>query len=300
LGNLKSKQSIHGLLLIDKSKGISSNQALSLVKRMLNPKKIGHTGTLDPLATGLLPICLGDATKFSSFLLDENKTYEADLQLGSISSTGDAEGKIKKINSYKIPSIEKINEILQSFLGESKQKPPMYSALKKDGIPLYKLARQGIEVEREERSILIKLIDLQSIKSDLITIKVCCSKGTYIRTLGEDIGKKLGTGAYLTSLRRVAVGKIGIHQALTLDDYEKLSLPEKLKKIVPIDSYLDEFNTINLTKIETEQMKNGQILKKLDLNEGIYRLYANNHEFLGLGQIDSEFNLKVKRLNSLI
>ena len=300
MGNLKSKQSIHGLLLIDKSKGISSNQALSLVKRMLNPKKIGHTGTLDPLATGLLPICLGDATKFSSFLLDENKTYEADLQLGSNSSTGDAEGKIKKINSYKIPSIEKINEILQSFLGESKQKPPMYSALKKDGIPLYKLARQGIEVEREERSILIKLIDLQSIKSDLITIKVCCSKGTYIRTLGEDIGKKLGTGAYLTSLRRVAVGKIGIHQALTLDDYEKLSLPEKLKKIVPIDSYLDEFNTINLTKIETEQMKNGQILKKLDLNEGIYRLYANNHEFLGLGQIDSEFNLKVKRLNSLI
>jgi len=300
LGNLKSKQSIHGLLLIDKSKGISSNQALSLVKRMLNPKKIGHTGTLDPLATGLLPICLGDATKFSSFLLDENKTYEADLQLGSNSSTGDAEGKIKKINSYKIPSIEKINEILQSFLGESKQKPPMYSALKKDGIPLYKLARQGIEVEREERSILIKLIDLQSIKSDLITIKVCCSKGTYIRTLGEDIGKKLGTGAYLKSLRRVAVGKIGIHQALTLDDYEKLSLSEKLKKIVPIDSYLDEFNTINLTKIETEQMKNGQILKKLDLNEGIYRLYANNHEFLGLGQIDSEFNLKVKRLNSLI
>jgi tRNA pseudouridine55 synthase len=300
LGNLKSKQSIHGLLLIDKSKGISSNQVLTLIKRMLNPKKIGHTGTLDPLATGLLPICLGDATKFSSFLLDENKTYEADLQLGSISSTGDAEGKIKKINSYKIPSIEKINEILQSFLGESKQKPPMYSALKKDGIPLYKLARQGIEVDREERSIHIKLIDLQSIKGDLITIKVCCSKGTYIRTLGEDIGKKLGTGAYLTSLRRVAVGKIGIHQALTLDDYEKLSLPEKLKKIVPIDSYLDEFNTINLTKIETEQMKNGQILKKLDLNEGIYRLYANNHEFLGLGQIDSEFNLKVKRLNSLI
>ena len=300
MGNLKSKQSIHGLLLIDKSKGISSNQALTLVKRMLNPKKIGHTGTLDPLATGLLPICLGDATKFSSFLLDENKTYEADLQLGSISSTGDAEGKIEKINSYKIPSIEKINEILKSFLGESKQKPPMYSALKKDGIPLYKLARQGIEVEREERSILIKLIDLQSIKSDLITIKVCCSKGTYIRTLSEDIGKKLGTGAYLTSLRRVAVGKIGIQHALTLDDFEKLSIPEKLKKIVPIDSYLDEFNTINLTKIETEQMKNGQILKKLDLNEGIYRLYANNHEFLGLGQIDSEFNLKVKRLNSLI
>ena len=137
-------------------------------------------------------------------------------------------------------------------------------------------------------------------KGDLITIKVCCSKGTYIRTLGEDIGKKLGTGAYLTSLRRVAVGKIGIHQALTLDDYEKLSLSEKLKKIVPIDSYLDEFNTINLNKIETEQMKNGQILKKIDLNEGIYRLYANNDEFLGLGHIDSEFNLKVKRLNSLI
>jgi tRNA pseudouridine55 synthase len=269
LGNLKSKQSIHGLLLVDKSKGISSNQALSLVKRMLNPKKIGHTGTLDPLATGLLPICFGDATKFSSFLLDENKTYQADLQLGSISSTGDAEGKIEKNDSCEIPSIEKINEILQSFLGESKQKPPMYSALKKDGIPLYKLARQGIEVEREERSIVIKLIDLQSIKGDLITIKVCCSKGTYIRTLGEDIGKKLGTGAYLTSLRRVAVGKIGIHQALTLDDYEKLSLSEKLKKIVPIDCYLD-------------------------------RLYANNHEFLGLGQIDSEFNLKVKRLNSLI
>jgi tRNA pseudouridine55 synthase len=300
LANLKSKQSIHGLLLIDKSRGISSNQALSIVKRMLNPKKIGHTGTLDPLATGLLPICLGDATKFSSFLLDENKTYEADLQLGSISSTGDAEGKIEKINSYKIPSVEKINEILKSFLGESKQKPPMYSALKKDGIPLYKLARQGIEVDREERSIFIKLIDIKSIKGDLITIKVCCSKGTYIRTLGEDIGKKLGTGAYLKSLRRIAVGKIDINQALTLDDYEKLSLPKKLKKIVPIDSYLDEFNTINLNKIESEQMKNGQILKKLDLNEGIYRLYADNDEFLGLGQIDSEFNLKVKRLNSLI
>ena len=300
MGILKSKQIINGLLLIDKSKGISSNQALTLIKKMLNPKKIGHTGTLDPLATGLLPICLGDATKFSSFLLGENKTYEADLQLGSISSTGDAEGKIKKINSYKIPSIEKIKEILQSFLGESKQKPPMYSALKKDGISLYKLARQGIEVEREERSIVIKFIDLQSIKGDLITIKVSCSKGTYIRTLGEDIGKKLGTGAYLTSLRRVAVGKIGIHQALTLDDYEKLSLSEKLKKIVPIDYYLDEFNTIKLTKIETEQMKNGQILKKLDLKEGIYRLYADSDEFLGLGQIDSEFNLKVKRLNSLI
>ena len=156
MGNLKSKQSIHGLLLIDKSKGISSNQALTLVKRMLNPKKIGHTGTLDPLATGLLPICLGDATKFSSFLLDENKTYEADIQLGSISSTGDAEGKIEKKDLCEIPSVEKINEILKSFLGESKQKPPMYSALKKDGIPLYKLARQGIEVDREERSIVIK------------------------------------------------------------------------------------------------------------------------------------------------
>ena len=189
------KSDVDGLLLINKPLGLSSNQVLSKIKFLFSPKKVGHTGTLDPMATGLLPICLGEATKFSSYLLGADKTYVALIKLGFKSTTGDKEGKITKQNIKIMPPLNIIKKILPSFIGQIEQLPPMYSALKFQGKPLYSYARDGIEIPRSKRKVMVYAIELLDYIGDELKLKIKCSKGTYIRTLAEDIGEELNLGA---------------------------------------------------------------------------------------------------------
>ena len=217
----KEKLKINGLLLIDKPLGFSSNQALSKIKWIFSAKKAGHTGTLDPLATGLLPICFGEATKFSSHLLNSEKTYEASIKLGWKSSTGDAEGKLTESKIISI-SLDKLEEVLSLFVGLSNQTPPMFSALKHKGQPLYKFAREGVKIERQQRQIKISELKLLSYEKNIIKFAVTCSKGTYIRTLAEDIANKLGMDGYLIDLRRTKIGNLNVQDALSLDKIEAL------------------------------------------------------------------------------
>jgi len=230
----KEKLKINGLLLIDKPLGYSSNQALSKIKWIFSAQKAGHTGTLDPLATGLLPICLGEATKFSSHLLNSEKTYEASIKLGWKSSTGDAEGKLTESKIISIP-LDELEEVLSSFVGLSNQTPPMFSALKHKGQPLYKLAREGVKIERQQREIKISELKLLRYQKNIIKFAVSCSKGTYIRTLAEDIANKLGMDGYLIDLRRTKIGNLNVQDALSLDKIEAISADKRNDFIMPTE-----------------------------------------------------------------
>ena len=216
------KLNVNGLILVNKPYGWSSNQTLTKIKKKFHPKRAGHTGTLDPLASGLLAICLGEATKFSRFLLNENKTYTAKLKLGYTSSTGDAEGTIIKKNEKINLSKQSINKILEDFKGEIIQTPPMFSALKVHGKPLYKYAREGIEIERNSRKIVISSLIIKDFINDELTIDISCSKGTYIRTLASDIGNKLGVGAYLSFLERMSIGNFKLKDAVSIENFSLL------------------------------------------------------------------------------
>ena len=244
----KSGRAINGILLLDKASGISSNKALQQVKSLYKAQKAGHTGSLDPLATGVLPICLGEATKVSAFLLDADKKYRVVIKLGEKTDTADAEGEVIASYSTDMISEQAIKEVLPSFIGEQMQLPPMYSALKHNGERLYTLARQGIEVERKPRQITIYDLGLVSVDLPFFTLDVHCSKGTYIRTLAEDIGEKLGCGAYVAVLERTSVGAF---EGNTVT-YEKLSqmaesgLSEIDKLLLPIDSAIADWPEINL------------------------------------------------------
>ncbi|MDH5765707.1 MAG: tRNA pseudouridine(55) synthase TruB, partial [Gammaproteobacteria bacterium] len=202
----KKGRPVHGVLLLDKPLHMSSNHALQKVKRLYNAQKAGHTGSLDPLATGMLPVCLGEATKISAFLLDADKTYRFKCQLGTRTTTADAEGEVLETKPFEHITRSDIEKIIPQFMGDIEQVPPMYSALKKDGQRLYELARQGIEVERKPRPVTIYRLDLIDFSAGEVELEVQCSKGTYVRTLAEDIGHVLGCGAYVTSLHRTTVG----------------------------------------------------------------------------------------------
>ena len=283
----KEKLKIDGLLLIDKPLGFSSNQALSKIKWIFSAKKAGHTGTLDPLATGLLPICFGEATKFSSHLLNSEKTYEASIKLGWKSSTGDAEGKLTESKIISI-SLDKLEEELSSFVGLSNQTPPMFSALKHKGQPLYKLAREGVKIERQQREIKISELKLLSYEKNIIKFAVTCSKGTYIRTLAEDIANKLGMDGYLIDLRRTKIGNLNVQDALSLDKIEALSTVKRINFIKPTEVLVDEHPKIILNESEENLIKNGQPIKlPKKVNAEIYRLFSKNSGFIGLGEIDS-------------
>ncbi|MGM8888172.1 tRNA pseudouridine(55) synthase TruB, partial [Psychrobacter sp. 1U2] len=238
------KIKVSGVILIDKPYGMTSQQVVSKVKYLFkspnhNSKKAGHTGTLDPMATGLLPICLGEATKFSHYQLDADKTYQATILLGSQTDTGDAEGQIVKTMSVpKFDEVE-LEKIAQQFLGAQQQIPPMYSALKKDGKKLYEYARAGIEVERLPRNIVIKSIDLKALDNEQIQLTVTCTKGTYVRVLGEDIAKTIGTLGHLTALRRLQVGKFDIDNALSLTALEEQALDNRQAQLMPVDACID-------------------------------------------------------------
>lgn len=293
------KQEINGLLIIDKPLGFSSNQTLSKIKWLYNPKKAGHTGTLDPLATGILPVCLGEATKFSSYLFDANKTYAAKIKLGFTSSTADAEGTLKDLNIVKLPNKTEVTNVLKTFEGAIEQTPPMYSALKHDGKPLYEYARQGIQIPRKKRIITIFSIKLINLEKDELILEINCSKGTYIRTLAEDIGEKLKVGGYLSSLRRTVVGSLTINDAIALDSIEESLVEDRFKFINPIDRFLNNFDSLIVSNDEASAIKDGKIVHKKEALENIYRLYTQENFFIGLAEGDAKGNLKVKRLMAI-
>ena len=299
-----SKTIINGILLLDKPKGLSSNRALGWTKKIFNAKKAGHAGTLDPLATGILPILFGEATKFAEFGLDSDKRYFADIYLGTKTSTGDVEGEVIEKKSFN----KDINvvKILDSFIGMQYQLPPMYSALKYQGKPLYKYARAGQEIKRNRRCIDIKSIKLVSLKNSFLRIDVTCSKGTYIRTLAEDIGEKLGSCAHLYNLRRVGVGVFDIDQSININKLELLasSKPDVLShKLRPVDSFINHWPSMQLNVQQEKKFLNGQPIRvspynQRNENEYLVRVYGFSNDFLGTAQMINNEILRPKRLIS--
>lgn len=271
-GNPVKRRPVHGVLLLDKPKGWSSNDALQKAKWLLRAEKAGHTGTLDPLATGLLPLCFGAATKFSQLHLDADKRYEAMVALGVKTTTGDAEGAVLETREVQVTP-EQLQAVLQRFRGAIEQVPPMHSALKKDGKALYEYARAGIEVERAVRHVTIHELDgelvnasdvksnthVDGVKYDGIAIKliVKCSKGTYIRTLGEDIGEALGCGAHLSSLRRIGTGGFDVAQCVTLEALQAMSEDQRLARLLPVESLLEGHTRVMLDADNTARFLNG-------------------------------------------
>ncbi len=253
------RRPVHGILLLDKPLGWSSNDALQKAKWLLRAEKAGHTGTLDPLATGVLPLCFGAATKFSQLQLDADKTYEAIAVLGVTTDTGDAEGEVVQQRPVRVTQAD-VDRVRGGFLGPILQMPPMYSALKKDGKPLYEYARAGIEVERQKREVTIRALTL-TLKADdaepAIRILVTCSKGTYIRTLAQDIGEALGCGAHVTYLRRIATGGFDVAQCVRLEQLESMTEPGRLACLLPVDSLLDGHTAVTLAPDEAGRFLSG-------------------------------------------
>ena len=259
------KQKVSGVILVDKPQGMTSQQVVSKVKYLFkspshDSKKAGHTGTLDPMATGLLPICLGEATKFSHYQLDADKSYQATILLGSQTDTGDADGKITAQAPISIFDEALLADVAQQFLGAQQQVPPMYSALKKDGKKLYEYARAGIEVDRPPRDIVIKAIELRAIDNEQIQLTVTCTKGTYVRVLAEDIAKVMGTLGHLIALRRTQVGKFSIDEAISLSELEALSLDMRQEQLLAIDACVDIEAELTLTTEQYTRVHMGQRL----------------------------------------
>jgi len=263
--NHPDKTKVSGVILVDKPKGMTSQQVVSKVKYLFkspnhDSKKAGHTGTLDPMATGLLPICMGEATKFSHYQLDADKSYQATILLGGQTDTGDADGQI--VAQAPIPKFDDVllDKVAQQFLGAQQQIPPMYSALKKDGKKLYEYARAGIEVERAPRDIVIKAIDIKALDHEKIQLTVTCTKGTYVRVLGEDIAKAMGTLGHLTALRRTQVGDFKINDAITLSDLEVLAFDNRQEQLMPVDACINIEAEMVLTVEQCERIHMGQRL----------------------------------------
>ncbi|NKB36742.1 MAG: tRNA pseudouridine(55) synthase TruB [Gammaproteobacteria bacterium] len=296
-------RNIHGVLLLDKPSGITSNDALQKVKRLYDARKAGHTGSLDKTATGLLPICFGEATKFSSHLLNADKQYRALCILGSETSTGDAAGEV--INQYPVPDIseKQMEQVLTQFRGEIEQVPPMYSALKVNGQRLYKLAYQGLEVERKARSVYIKELNLINKEVGSFEIDVLCSKGTYIRTLAEDIGKKIGCGAHVGELRRIGSGPFSAAGMIDMQALEQLAEggTESLDaKLLAVDTALLNLPELSLTESVAFYLCQGQAVTVPNApSQGLLRLYDNGQRFLGLGEVLDDGRIRPRRLISL-
>lgn len=289
------KREIDGVFLLNKPLGFSSNQALKKIQWLFNAKKAGHTGTLDPMASGLLPICIGEATKFSNRLLEANKTYIATIQLGLTTTTGDQEGEVVSQKKVVLKP-NQLQETLQKFTGDITQIPPMFSALKFEGKPLYEYARQGIEIERKPRPVTIYDIKLNKIEESIVILEVICSKGTYIRTLAEDIGHALGCGAHLKGLERTQTGNFQLPDALTIEALEAMSMASREKTLLPVDALLEGLSSIELTVTETEAIKKGQAIDFISENYNELRLYGASGQFLGVGQPDLQGRLFPKRL----
>ncbi|WCD79703.1 tRNA pseudouridine(55) synthase TruB [Pseudomonas sp. TUM22785] len=294
------RRNVSGILILDKPRGMSSNQALQKVRWLLNAEKAGHTGSLDPLATGVLPLCFGEATKFSQYLLDADKGYETLAQLGVTTTTGDAEGEILERREVTVGRAD-IEARLDDFRGEIKQIPPMYSALKKDGQPLYKLARAGEVVEREARSVTIARLELLAFESAQARLAVACSKGTYIRTLVEDLGQVLGCGAHVAELRRIQAGPFVLAQAITLEALEKAHAEggnEALDQfLLPEDSGLEHWPLIQLSEHSAYYWLHGQPVRAPEAPKfGMLRVQDHNGRFIGIGEVSDDGRVAPRRL----
>ena len=295
------KRNINGILLLDKPIGLSSNAALQAVKKIFNAKKAGHTGSLDPGASGMLPICFGEATKFSQFLLESNKRYLVTGKLGEITPSGDAEGPITEKREVKGVTTRVIKKILPTFRGKISQIPPMYSAIKHKGKPLYKLARQGIEVEREAREVNIYELELLAFNEDLVEFEIYCSKGTYVRTLIVDIGEVLGCGAHVTALRRSEVGPYQDQQMITLDELrnllEKGSYKELDNFLLPIESMLVNMSEVVLNKDMIHYAFSGQaVFISGAPTAGWVRFKNKSGAFIGVGEVMSDGKITPRRM----
>ena len=308
-----AKSIVSGVLLIDKPQGMTSQQVVSKVKYLLksdvhDSKKAGHTGTLDPMATGLLPICLGEATKFSHYQLDAVKSYQAIIKLGEQTDTGDAEGQI--IATSPVPHVTQamLQSVTEQFLGEIMQVPPMYSALKKDGKKLYELAREGIEVERAARPLTIYELSLTPLSDQQLQLTVTCSKGTYVRVLAEDIAKALGTLGHLTALRRIRTGDFEIANAITLADFAALDVAARFDKLLAVDACVHSLPSLVLDDSQSKRIRQGQRLnvkttmltQQLNLTASqMFRLFDDQQQFLGTGLLEPNGRLQPLKLVNL-
>ena len=304
----KSGRNVHGIVLLDKRLGVSSNRALQEVRHLFNANKAGHTGSLDPLATGLLPLCFGEATKVSALMLDDNKRYQVTIQLGVMTDTGDAEGSVIETQPVPDLSIEKIQGCLQQFTGEIDQIPPMYSALKHNGKKLYELARAGETVERKARR--IKIFELKLLtgsqagdwEPDQLTLEVFCTKGTYIRSLAEDIGRYLGCGGTVKALRRLEAGLFSIEHAKTIEQLTAMNEDDLFQCLINVDKPLEALPFVHLSDEQAIAIKYGQSINllrssdsSLETWQGTVRIY-HDAAFLGLGEMLLDGKIAPKKL----
>ena len=298
---------VHGILLLDKPSGITSNDALQQVKRIYNAAKAGHTGALDPLATGMLPICLGEATKFSQFLLDADKRYQVTARLGERTDTSDADGQVISCRPVAVTDAQ-LQQALAGFRGDTLQVPSMYSALKHQGRPLYEYAREGIEVEREARPITVYALELLAFRGDEIELDVHCSKGTYIRTIVDDLGEVLGCGAHVTRLHRSQVARYPSERMVTLEQLQ--SVFEQCKAegrppredldplLMPMDTAVSELPEVNMSEIVASYVNQGQAVQvpKSPLNGFVRMTVGETREFIGVGEMDDDGKVAPRRL----
>lgn len=302
MGNRRRKRgrNINGIVVLDKAKGLSSNAALQEVKNIYGANKAGHTGSLDPLATGVLPLCLGEATKVSQFLLDSDKKYRARIKFGIRTDSGDSDGVvIESQDSFKLNRKEVAREV-KRFEGEIEQLPPMYSALKVNGVPLYKIARRGETVERKLRKVTVYSIEITEFDGDELEIEIACSKGTYVRTIADDLGQALGCGAHIIALRRLQAGVFTEADCVTADflnhERQEFGIERIDALLIPMDKAVIDLPEVILPSITASSVKNGQAVLVRHLPEqGLVRLYEEE-QFIGIGSIDDDGKVAPKRL----
>ena len=288
---------LDGVLLLDKPVGISSNAALQQAKRLFGAAKAGHTGTLDPLATGLLPVCFGEATKFAGLLLEADKTYLATIQLGASTSTGDAEGEVTFRGDAASVDRERVTAVLEQLAGAQQQVPPMYSALKRQGRPLYAYARAGETLERSPRSVLIHELTAVSIEPEALELRLRVSKGTYVRSIAQDIGERLGCGAHLKALRREATGGLSLAESITFERLSALAPAQRAAVLRPVDVLVAPLPRAELDAPSAAALKQGQAVgTALALASGLVRLYDGEGTFLGVGEVQGPGRVAPRRL----
>lgn len=291
---------IDGVLLLNKSEGMTSNTALQKAKKLLGAPKAGHTGSLDPLATGMLPLCFGEATKVCQFLLDADKCYQTTGLLGIKTNTADATGEVIAQAEALNISEENLLHVLMQHTGHIKQTPSMFSALKHNGVPLYRLARKGINIERAAREILIRNLQLNAFDGIQFSLTVTCSKGTYIRNLVEDIGDALGVGAHVTQLHRVYTSGLENMPMYSLDELESMSMPERVACLIPMDRAVAYLESVTLADDEIVAIRQGRVVaNRVDVEiTDCVRLYDKKAQFIGLGERNTQGSIKAKRLLS--
>ncbi|MCY4265113.1 MAG: tRNA pseudouridine(55) synthase TruB [Gammaproteobacteria bacterium] len=299
-GRKNKGRAIDGIVLLDKPAGLTSNAALQQVKTLYEAAKAGHTGSLDPLATGVLPLCLGEATKVSGFLLESDKQYLVRVKLGQRTDTGDSEGSVIESADASGITLKAVQEALEGFRGEIDQVPSMYSAIKKDGVPLYRLARKGVEVERKARTVTVFSLNLLSFKNQELELDIACSKGTYIRTIADDLGQELGCGAHVVALRRVRVGEFNEQYCITIDALQQTKDDagfENLDRfLIPMDEALGNLPEVRLPPVTADCVRHGQavVVRHLPAS-GLVRLYEEE-QFIGIGNINDDGKVAPRRL----